>query len=59
MDEALALYPEALAVYDAHREAGVYRYTYSGTRDADGFSQITFSFEKSTLSAIEISHVSG
>ena len=59
MDETLALYPEALAIYDAHREAGAYRYTYSSAPDAAGFSRITFSFEENTLAAIDISYVRG
>ena len=59
MEDALALYPEAQAEYDAHREAGAYRYTYSGTTDGktSGFSRISFSFEQNALTAIDISHV--
>lgn len=57
MEDVLALYPEARAEYDGHREAGTYRYTYSGTRDsAAGVSHIAFSFQESTLTAIDIYH---
>ena len=59
MDEVLALYPEASAEYDAHREAGTYRYTYSGTRKdkTSGFSRISFNFAQNALVSMDICHV--
>lgn len=60
MGDTLALYPEAQAEYDAHRQAGSYRYTYSGTTESgSGFSRISFVFEHNTLTSMDISHVSG
>lgn len=59
MEETLSLYPEAQAEYDAHRAAGSYRYTYSGTESgrASGFSRIAFTFEQNVLTAIDICHI--
>ena len=61
MGDTLALYPEAKAEYDAHREPGSYRYTYSGTTEngASGYSQIHFLFERNTLVSLDITHVAG
>ncbi len=60
MGDTLSLYPEATAEYDAHRQAGSYRYTYSGTAEnGSGFSRISFVFENNTLVSMDISHVSG
>ncbi len=57
MGDTLALYPEAKAEYDAHRQAGAYRYTYSGAVESSGYSEIHFLFERNTLVSIDISHV--
>jgi hypothetical protein len=60
MGDTLSLYPEAEAEYDAHRQPGTYRYTYSGTEEAgSGFSRITFVFENNMLMSMDISHVPG
>ena len=58
MEETLALYPEAAAEYDAHREAGSYRYTYSGTKKdkTSGISRITFLFEDNVLASMALYH---
>lgn len=59
MEEVLALYPEASAEHDAHREAGCYRYTYSGAADKlAGISRIAFNFERDALTSIDIFHAS-
>ena len=58
MEEVLALYPEASAEYDAHREAGSYRYTYCGAVEKfSGFSRISFTFEQNILTSLDIQHV--
>lgn len=59
MEDVLSLYPEASAEYDAHREAGSYRYTYSGTQESktSGFSRITFNFENNALTSMALGHV--
>ncbi|MBQ9521353.1 MAG: hypothetical protein IJR72_02125 [Oscillospiraceae bacterium] len=60
MGDTLSIYPEAKAEYDAHRQAGTYRYTYSGTAESgSGFSCISFVFENNTLMSMDITHVSG
>ncbi len=59
MEEVLSLYPEASVEHDAHREAGFYRYTYSGTEDdrTSGFSRIAFTFENDALVSMTLRHV--
>lgn len=59
MEDALTLYPEAVAVYDAHREPGAYRYTYSSVKSGSSVSVLSFTFTNSVLSAIDVSHTDG
>jgi len=58
LEDVLSLYPEAEAVYDGHRDAGAYQYTYASTKNPRTQEQsvLSMTFRDSKLVSIVMAY---